>query len=95
MINEQWAGFTNPQMKILLQKIGYDGNSFQTDEINNYLAANPSASAKLGKYSLIAKQMVADKGKTRKGFNPGGTPTNWQTDPNFNLSLIIFKFDIY
>ena len=84
MINEQWAGFTNPQMKILLQKIGYDGNSFQTDEINNYLAANPSASAKLGKYSLIAKQMVADKGKTRKGFNPGGTPTNWQTDPNFN-----------
>ena len=69
---EQFAGFTNSQFKTILNKLGYESNSLQTDEVNAFLAANPNASAKLGQYTMIARQMVSNKGKPRRGFSPGG-----------------------
>ena len=69
---EQFAGFTNSQFKTILNKLGYESNSLQTDEVNAFLAANPNASAKLGQYTMIARQMVSNKGRPRRGFFPGG-----------------------
>tara|TARA_R110002020_G_scaffold82922_2_gene205454 strand:+ start:86 stop:2443 length:2358 start_codon:yes stop_codon:yes gene_type:complete len=69
---EQFAGFTNAQFRTILGKLGYESNSFDTDEVNKYLAANPNASAKLGQYTMIARQMVSNKNNPRRGFAPGG-----------------------
>ena len=69
---EQFAGFTNSQFKTILNKLGYESNSLQTDEVNAFLAANPNASAKLGQYTMIARQMVSNKGRSRRGFSNGG-----------------------
>ena len=37
--------------------MGYDGPTDE-DSINKFLAANPAAAAKMGKYTLAARQMV-------------------------------------
>jgi len=84
---EQFAGFTNSQFKTILNKLGYESNSLQTDEVNAFLAANPNASAKLGQYTMIARQMVSNKGKPRRGFSPGGGVEGKQAEINALVEL--------
>ena len=57
----KFAGFTNESMeKKILPSLGYKG-AMDRDSINKFLAATPSAAAKLGKYTMIARQMVEGK----------------------------------
>ena len=66
----KFAGFKPETLtKKILPALGYDG---PTDEksINMFLAANPAAAAKMGKYTMTAMQMV--EGKPMRGFAPGG-----------------------
>ncbi len=66
----KFAGFKPETLtKKILPALGYDG---PTDEksINTFLAANPAAAAKMGKYTMTAMQMV--EGKPLRGFAPGG-----------------------
>ena len=46
--------------------MGYDGPNDQKS-MNAFLAANPAAAAKMGKYTMIARQMV--EGKPMKAMN--------------------------
>ena len=55
---KKFAGFTPQQMAVLLPKVGYTGNSMQSDEVNAFLAANPAAAAKMGKYTLAARRAI-------------------------------------
>ena len=67
----------------ILPALGYNGPKDQKS-INAFLAANPAAAAKMGKYTMAARQMVegkpigaatgkyTNKGKKRTGFD-GGT----------------------
>ena len=55
---KKFAGFTPQQMAVLLPKVGYTGSSMQTDEVNAFLAANPAAAAKMGKYTLAARRAI-------------------------------------
>ena len=66
----KFAGFKPETLtKKILPALGYNG---PTDEksINMFLAANPAAAAKMGKYTMTAMQMV--EGKPMRGFAPGG-----------------------
>jgi hypothetical protein len=51
---KKFAGFTDDQAMVLLNKVGFTGQSMQSDEVNAFLASNPSAQAKLGKYADAA-----------------------------------------
>jgi len=65
---KKFAGFTPEQMKALLPKLGYTGSSMQTDEVNAFLASNPAAAAKLGKYTLAARRAIeGDQVKMQEG----------------------------
>ena len=81
---QKFVGFKPETIqKKILPALGYNG---PTDEksINLFLASNPAAAAKMGKYTMAARQMVegkqinmapggyTNKGKARTGFN-GGT----------------------
>ena len=44
----------------ILPALGYDGPSDQKS-INAFLAASPAAAAKMGKYTMAARQMVEGK----------------------------------
>jgi len=66
----KFAGFKPETLtKKILPALGYDG---PTDEksINAFLAASPAAAAKMGKYTMLARQMV--EGKPIRGMAPGG-----------------------
>ena len=55
---KKFAGFKPETMaKKILPALGYDGPTDE-DSINKFLAANPAAAAKMGKYTLAARQMV-------------------------------------
>ena len=57
----KFAGFTNESMeKKILPSLGYKG-AMDRDSINKFLAATPSAAAKMGKYTMAARQMVEGK----------------------------------
>ena len=67
----KFAGFTNESMeKKILPSLGYKG-AMDRDSINKFLAATPSAAAKMGKYTMIARQMVEGKPavNANTGFN--------------------------
>ena len=71
----KFAGFKREAMeKKILPALGYTG-SMQQDEINAFLAANPAAAAKLGRYTLAARQRVEGKAI---GMNEGGDVTSLQ-----------------
>ena len=58
---QKFVGFKPETLqKKILPALGYDG---PTDEksINQFLAANPAAAAKIGKYTAVARQMVEGK----------------------------------
>ena len=66
----KFAGFKPETLtKKILPALGYDG---PTDEksINAFLAASPAAAAKMGRYTMLARQMV--EGKPIKGMASGG-----------------------
>jgi len=57
----KFAGFTNESMeKKILPSLGYTG-AMDRDSINKFLAASPAAAAKMGKYTMAARQMVEGK----------------------------------
>ena len=58
---KKFAGFTNESMeKKILPSLGYTG-AMDRDSINKFLAASPAAAAKMGKYTMAARQIVEGK----------------------------------
>jgi hypothetical protein len=55
---KQFAGFTPQQTAVLLQKMGYTGSS-DSKAMQQFLASNPAAAARLGKYTETAQRMIA------------------------------------
>ena len=67
---KKFAGFKPETMeKKILPALGYNGPNNQKS-INAFLAANPAAAAKMGKYTMAARQMV--EGKPVGGMYSGG-----------------------
>ncbi len=71
----KFAGFKPETLKLkIVPALGYDG---PTDEksINAFLAASPAAAAKMGRYTMIARQMVEGRpiNEERQGFAAGGS----------------------
>jgi len=70
---KKFAGFKPETMeKKILPALGYNGPNDQKS-INQFLAANPAAAAKMGKYTMAARQMV--EGKPMGSMNTGGMPS--------------------
>ena len=70
---KKFAGFKPETMeKKILPALGYNGPNDQKS-INQFLAANPAAAAKMGKYTMAARQMV--EGKAVGAMNTGGMPS--------------------
>ena len=66
---KKFAGFTNESMeKKILPSLGYKG-AMDRESINKFLAASPAAAAQMGKYTMIARQMV--EGRPAVGANEG------------------------
>ena len=58
---KKFTGFKPETMhNKILPALGYNGPKDQKS-INAFLAASPSAAAKMGKYTMIARQMVEGK----------------------------------
>ena len=58
---KKFAGFKPETMhNKILPALGYNGPKDQKS-INAFIAASPSAAAKMGKYTMIARQMVEGK----------------------------------
>lgn len=55
---KQFAGFTPKQTATLLQKMGYTGPA-DSKAMAQFIAANPAAAAKLGKYTETAQRMIS------------------------------------
>jgi hypothetical protein len=55
---KKFSGFTDDQALILLNKVGFPGQSMQADEVVSFLASNPAAQAKLGKYAAAAQKRL-------------------------------------
>ena len=85
---KKFTGFKPETMqKKILPALGYKG-AMDQKSINAFLAASPAAAAKMGKYTMIARQMVegkrvgaytgqyTNKGKERTGFDGGTSPAD-------------------
>ena len=72
---KKFAGFTDDQAMVLLNKVGFTGQSMQSDEVNAFLASNPSAQAKLGKYADAAQKRLDMLTKPTTGYAEGGLQT--------------------
>ena len=69
---KKFAGFKREAMeKKILPALGYTG-SMDQKSINNFLAANPNAAAKMGRYTLAARQRIEGV----SGMAEGGLTTN-------------------
>jgi hypothetical protein len=55
---KQFAGFTPQQTAVLLQKMGYTGPA-DSKSMQQFIASNPAAAARLGKYTETAQRMIA------------------------------------
>jgi hypothetical protein len=73
---KKFAGFTDDQAMVLLNKVGFTGQSMQSDEVNAFLASNPSAQAKLGKYADAAQKRLDMLTKPTTGYAVGGLQTS-------------------
>jgi hypothetical protein len=69
---KKFSGFTDDQAMVLLNKVGFTGQSMQSDEVNAFLASNPSAQAKLGKYADAAQKRLDMLTKPTTGYAVGG-----------------------
>ena len=76
---KKFAGFKPETMeKKILPALGYNGPNNQKS-INAFLAANPAAAAKMGKYTMAARQMV--EGKPIQAAKGSYTPQEWAALP--------------
>lgn len=82
---KQFAGFTPQQTAVLLQKMGYTGPS-DSKAMEQFLAANPAAAARLGKYTETAQRMIAGQPAAKTmppaaamGMQAGGVTTTGTT----------------
>jgi hypothetical protein len=73
---KRFAGFTDDQSMILLNKVGFTGQSMQSDEVNAFLASNPAAQAKLGKYAAAAQKRLDMLTTPTTGYAEGGAVDN-------------------
>ena len=74
---KKFAGFKPETMtNKILPALGYNGPSDQKS-INAFLAASPAAAAKMGKYTMAARQMVEGK---PVGAKSGGFFSNLKKD---------------
>jgi hypothetical protein len=74
---KKFAGFTEDQALVLLNKVGYTGQSLQADEVDAFLASSPAAQAKLGQYAAAAQKRFDMLTTPTTGFADGG-----MVDPN-------------
>jgi len=84
---KQFAGFTPQQTATLLQKMGYTGPA-DSKAMGQFLAANPAAAARLGKYTDTAQRMIAGMPAAKTvppaaamGMQEGGLATTTPTIP--------------
>ena len=73
---KKFAGFTDDQAMILLNKVGFTGQSMQSDEVDAFLASNPAAQAKLGKYAAAAQKRLDMLTTPTTGYAEGGAVDN-------------------
>jgi hypothetical protein len=69
---KKFSGFTDDQALILLNKVGFPGQSMQADEVASFLAANPNAQAKLGQYAAAAQKRLDMLTTPTTGYAEGG-----------------------
>ena len=69
---KKFSGFTDDQALILLNKVGFPGQSMQSDEVATFLAANPNAQAKLGQYAQAAQKRLDMLTTPTTGYAEGG-----------------------
>ena len=75
---KKFAGFKPETMeKKILPALGYNGPNDQKS-INDFLAANPAAAAKMGKYTMAARQMIEGKPMMNAGGMPSGAALTQQ-----------------
>ena len=72
---KKFSGFTDDQALILLNKVGFPGQSMQADEVSAFLAANPNAQAKLGQYAQAAQKRLDMLITPTTGYAVGGLQT--------------------
>ena len=70
----KFKGFNNQQTHQLLTELGYTGPA-QKDDMDNFLAATPSAASMLGRYTEMARQRVEGAPVAPTGMQAGG-PTS-------------------
>ena len=68
----KFKGFNNQQTHQLLTELGYTGPA-QQDEMDNFLAATPSAASMLGRYTEMARQRIEGQPIAPTGMQAGGT----------------------
>jgi len=68
----KFKGFNNQQTHQLLSELGYTGPA-QQDEMDNFLAATPSAASMLGRYTEMARQRIEGQPIAPTGMQAGGT----------------------
>ena len=73
---KKFAGFTDDQAMVLLNKVGFPGQSMQEDEVSAFLASNPAAQAKLGRYAEAAQKRLDMLTTPTIGYAEGGAVDN-------------------
>jgi hypothetical protein len=84
---QKFKGFTPQQNATLLQKLGYTGPADQT-QMDAFLAANPAAAARMGRYTDAASRKIAGQkpimsappSTQGRAFATGGTVTAQQQE---------------
>jgi hypothetical protein len=85
---KQFAGFTPQQTAVLLQKMGYTGPA-DSKAMQQFIASNPAAAARLGKYTETAQRMIAGQPASKMkppavvamGMQEGGDTGTTETNP--------------
>lgn len=94
---KKFGGFTTEQQHSLLKEMGFEGPA-QKDEMDAFLASNPAAAAKIGRYSEIAKQRIEGGPLSKVGMAEGGStgnnvvvPTNPPNDTSIPAGTKLLK----
>jgi hypothetical protein len=77
----KFKGFTNQQTHQLLSELGYDG-PVDTEMMDAFVAATPSAASMLGRYNEMARDRIEGRPMSM-GFQGGGQIPDW-VDPNYS-----------
>jgi len=76
----KFKGFTNQQTHQLLSELGYDG-PVDTEMMDAFVAATPSAASMLGRYNEMARDRIEGRPMSM-GFQAGGEIPDW-VDPDY------------